>query len=252
MFLREATSNISCLFVWKPQFEGLSFIPCINVFFKLIIMESFIFHRLPALEGNPEHVLTNNPFIIDALAAIGNEATSDINQDTFNIKKEYLAFTFFDSIVSPFLPKIDTKIAKQLVDLRTKRENELLALRKHIRDVVTKLLNDSKDNAINENNIEDCLFSLQTSVSDVLEINQQAWKKYSQSLLEDKAIWVGIAGLVATLAGGISPIIPASFGVEMLAAMGARAMKTLRQRRELLNASPTRFLYYLDRTLGKQ
>ena len=61
-----------------------------------------------------------------------------------------------------------------------------------------------------------------------------------------------IAGLVGALATGLSPVIPASFGVTVLATMGAGAVKARRQRKELLDASPTRFLYYLDRTVKKR
>ncbi|MBA7635229.1 hypothetical protein ES703_42830 [subsurface metagenome] len=218
----------------------------------LQFLASFICHRLSALEGNPGPVLTNNPPMINALAAIGKTTMSETLQDQSNINKEYLAFTVFDLVVRQFVPRLDGKTPERLVRLRMNRDSELNALRKHVRDIATRLLEDSRGKEVNEIDIKDCVNSLQESIRDVVEINRRTLKQYFQTLLEDKPIWVGVAGLVATLAGGLSPIIPASFGVTALAAMGTGAVKARRQRNELLDASPIRFLYYLDRTIGKR
>lgn len=218
----------------------------------LQFLASFICHRLSVLEGNPGSVLTNNPLMIDALAAIGKTTMSEMPQDQSNINKEYLAFILFDLVVRPFAPRLDGKTPERLVRLRTNRDSELNALRKHVKDVATSLLEESCGKDVSESYMEDCVNSLQENVRDVGEIDRRTMKQYFQALLEDKSIWVGVVGLVATLAGGLSPVIPASFGVTALAAMGAGAVKTRRQRKELLDASPTRFLYYLDRTISKR
>ena len=218
----------------------------------LQFLASFVCHRLAALEGNPGPVLTNNPFMIDALAAIGRTDMLEMSQDMSSINKEYLSFVLFDSIVRPFMPRLDGKIPEKLVRLRTNKDSELNVLRKHVRDVATGLLDKSHGRDVNQSDIEDRVNSLQESIRNVVEIDRRTLKQYFQALLEDKSVWVGVAGLVATLAGGVSPVIPASFGVTALAAMGTRAVRTIRQRKELLDTSPTRFLYYLDRTIGKR
>jgi len=213
---------------------------------------SFVCHRLAALEGNPGPVLINNPLMIDALAAIGKTDILEMPQDLSSISKEYLSFVLFDSLIRPFMPRLDGNIPEKLVRLRKNRDTELNVLRKHVRDVATRLLDESRGRDVNESDIKDCVNSLQESIRDVIEIDRRALKQYFQGLLEDKSVWVGIVGLVGTLVGGVSSIIPASFGVTALAAMGTRAMSTIRQRKELLDTSPIRFLYYLDRTIGKR
>lgn len=218
----------------------------------LQFLDSFVCHRLAALEGNPGPVLTNNPFMIDALAAIGKTDMLQMSQDLSSINKEYLSFVLFDSVVRPFMPRLDGKIPEKLVRLRTNKDSELNVLRKHVRDVATGLLDKSHGRDVNQSDIEDCVNSLQESIRDVIEIDRRTLKQYFQGLSEDRSIWVGVAGLVATLTGGVSPVIPASFGVTALATMGTRAVRTIRQRKELLDTSPTRFLYYLDRTIGKR
>ncbi len=215
-------------------------------------LASFICHRLAVLEDNPGPVLINNPFMINALAAVGQTAMLETPQDQISINREYLSFILFDSVVRPFAPKLDGKTPERLVRLRMNRDRELNALRKHVRDIATRLLEDSREKDVSENDIADYVNSLQKSIRDVIEIDRQTLKQYFQALLEDKAIWVGLAGLVATLTSGLSPVIPASFGVTALATMGAEAVKARRKRKELLDASPTRFLYYLDRTIGKR
>jgi hypothetical protein len=94
--------------------------------------------------------------------------------------------------------------------------------------------------------------SLQDSLRDVVEINRRTLKKYFQALLEDKSIWAGLAGLVAMLASGLSPATLASFGATAFTVMGTEAVKIIRERKTLLDASPIRFLYYLDRSISKK
>ena len=116
----------------------------------LQFLASFICHRLPALEGNPGPVLTNNRLMTDVLAAIGKTVMSEMPQKQQNINKEYLAFTLFDLVVQPFAPRLDGKIPEKLVRLQTNRGSELNALRKHVRDIATKLLEDSCDRELSE------------------------------------------------------------------------------------------------------
>lgn len=217
----------------------------------LQFLASFICHRLSALEGNPGPVLTNNPLMVKALAAIGQEAMPETTKDQSSINKEYLSFVLFDLVVRPFAPRLDGKTPERLVRLLTNRSRELNALRTHVRVITNKLLENSRGKDVNESDIQDCVNSLQESIRDVVEIDRRTFKKYFQTLMEDKSVWVGVAGLVATLVSGLSPLIPATFGVTALAAMGAGAVKAIRERKGLLDVSPTRFLYYLDRTIGK-
>lgn len=213
---------------------------------------SFIYHRMSALEDNPGPVLTNNPFWIHALASIGETTITGTNQVRSLIERECLAFTLFDSIVRPFAPKLDGKTPERLILLQTKRHIELNALRENARNIAVKLLEDSHNKIINEIDVNNYVISIQDNIRDVVELNRKTLKQYFQVLLEDKSIWIGVVGLIATLAGGLSPLVPASFGVTALATIGTEAMKAIRKRKEFLNTSQIRFLYYLDRSIRKK
>jgi hypothetical protein len=154
-------------------------------------------------------------------------------------------------VVQPFAPRLDGKIPEKLIRLRTNRGNEVNALRKHVRDIATKLLEDSRNKELNESDIEGYVGSLQCSVNEVIKINSRTIKKYFQTLLEDKTIWAGLAGLCAMLTSSISPTTFASLGITAVATMGAEAVKAVSERKVLLDTSPTRFLYYLNRAVGR-
>jgi len=215
-------------------------------------LASFVCHRLPAFQDNPGPVITNEPFMLNALAVIGETDLPQASQRAPSAEGEYLSFVLFDSLVRPFAPRLDRQTAEKLVELRMKRGQELVSLRKHVRDMAVDLLQASSGRKITQTDVEACVSSLQNDMREVLQIDGRALKLYFQSMLEDKSIWIGVAGLVATLSGGLSPLVPATFGVTALSAMGAGAVKAKRRRKELLDASQTRFLYYLDRAVGKR
>lgn len=213
-------------------------------------LASFVCHRLAVLEGNPGPVLTSNPLMLEALAAIGKTTMPEKLRDARNMNVEYLSFALFDSVVRPFAPRLHQEIPERLAGLKTRRHKELNALRKHVRDIASELLIRSCRENPKQSEIQERVNSLQEAVREAVEFDQRTMKRYFQALLEDKSIWIGLVGLVAGLVSGISPVIPAGFGVTALATAGAEAVKAIREKKESLNGSPTSFLYYLDRCIG--
>lgn len=213
-------------------------------------LASFICHRIIALEHNPVHILTNNRLMIDILADLGRSIESDIVQDQSFAKEEILSFRLFDIILQPFIPDLDRRNSKRLVRLRIEKNNALNVLKQYIKEIAIELFEIYGDKkSFKENRIRKAINSLKDTINETLELDKNALTRYFQGLLENKAIWIGILGLISTLVNGISPIIPASFGATALSAVGTEALKTRRLKKECLKANPTRFLYYLERTI---
>jgi len=215
-------------------------------------LASFICHRIVALEGNPVHVLTNNELMIDMLAGLGRNIESDIIEDQSFTKEEILSFRLFDTILYPFVPSLDKSNSKKLIRLKFEKNDELNIFKQHIKEITVELLESYENKKYSKTiDAEKTISSLKNTIRDALEIDRNTLNKYFQALLEDRAVWIGIAGLISSLIKGTSPIIPASFGVTALTAAGTEALKAQRLRKEHLKANPTQFLYYLDRTLRK-
>lgn len=189
--------------------------------------------------------VTDCPAALSVLAEVGRKIPySDEHEE---IRVQQLGFSLFDALVNEYVPSPTLPKATRLAELLDKRGSELTAARNRCLEAARNLVRDKPDGPDLEPSVRAKLIALSEEIRAVVEVDRESLRRLTERLAEDRGFWVAITGLLGSVIGGISGIVPAAAALTAFATLGTKALTASRERRELIQNSPWAVFYFLHR-----
>lgn len=183
-----------------------------------------------------------DPDVLALLARIGSSIEEGDNPE---VRKESLAFFFFDNVLSKYVGPLVRPRNERIALLLDKHGDALTRLRAHCKREASELLAYPPTASQLEDAVQQTLSRMKDEAADLANINAAAMRDYVSELARDPKIWGAVSGLIGIgVTDTGSAIVNASLAVTLFASVGATAVKGSQERRKILKESPWSVVYF--------
>lgn len=203
-----------------------------------LLLESALHHYSIGKVQFPE-IITDSIDVLAVFSEVGSSFSE--NQDNFDVRVAQLAYLLFQTLLEPYIPRLLPKNLESLLTVLNNKNDSINSAKKKCFTEANKLIVDKSNG---KERIAETINNLKNEITEIVELDAQAWKSLLQSLSEDRVFWTSIAGLLGTMSGPMPSVVPAAAAITVLSSIGTTAMKERRLRRELLQKSPWSLVYY--------
>lgn len=189
--------------------------------------------------------ITDSEQMLTILASIGKSDFCE-NEPTQEYRSEGLANTLFDTLLSPYVPRLDADGINVVNKLMDERIVELTELRRKVITEANTLIEESPSSRLLKSAIQASISRMESEIRDIVAVNRTDFKDLCNRLLEDRIIIATLAGFLYSTVENSPLAFTAAMGIAALSSVGANLVKTRNASKRRIEDSPFAFIHYLN------
>jgi hypothetical protein len=197
------------------------------------------------IKGGHISVALTNPHLANFLADLPKVDTkSDSDDETFDI--DAVSMMVFNGLLSNWIDPLSTKNVEVLAKLRETKRGEIDRLKGKCLSIADGIDRKSKPERLAADVDRKIRFSILPEVRDLLELGDDAFRTYKESLFSDQIFWTSF---LTTIVSAITEteLVSAGAAISTLANMGAKAFSQYREVRQTVKKSDYSLIYTVSK-----